>query len=183
MVVHHSSSAHSMGSPAFDKDHLDTDNSYSWGLLGLNAVLWNVLIPIFSKGQGGNWLRYGVSKLCNVLFMKELSRKIEAKGLQDKISTAACHPGFASTQLQYNARDSMPGWHGINKNIAQSAADGSLPLLMAAIKGENGKYYGPKDYTKGPPAEEKVGGNGNDEKQASDLWEYSESVTGVSFHV
>ena len=183
IVVHHSSAAHSAGSPSFDKDNLESDSTYSWGFLGFNAVIWNVFIPIVSWMNTGNWIRYGVSKLCNVLFMKELSEKIETKGLQDKISTAACHPGYASTQLQYNARDSLIGWEKYNRYGAQSAADGSLPLLKAAIHGENGKYYGPKSITKGPPVEDGVGGNGNDKQQAKDLWEYSESATGETFEV
>merc|ERR1719387_161688 len=82
----------------------------------------------------GPWKRYGVSKLCNVLFMLELDRRLKAAG-ETRVSTSAVHPGWASTQLQKVAGDagSMPGWQDMNRKSAQSSADGSLPLLMACV--------------------------------------------------
>ena len=35
------------------------------------------------------WFRYFVTKLANMLFMRELAAKIEEKGLQDKITATA----------------------------------------------------------------------------------------------
>ena len=98
-IVNHSSGAHHMGSPIFDKNNME-DPGYNLGILGLNAVLWNVALPLMGLKPKDNWKRYGVSKLCNVLFTKELTRKIKAKdGLEDKIIATACHPGYANTNL------------------------------------------------------------------------------------
>src|SRR3954451_12678805 len=47
------------------------------------------------------WRAYGQSKLANLLFMFELDRRARDAGL-DLVSVAA-HPGYAATNLQFNA--------------------------------------------------------------------------------
>jgi hypothetical protein len=37
------------------------------------------------------WLLQGQSKLCNVLFMRELNKRLQAEGAP--VLTVACHPG------------------------------------------------------------------------------------------
>ena len=44
------------------------------------------------------WLAYGNSKLCNILFTKELQKKIEQKGY-DNINAYTLHPGGVRTEL------------------------------------------------------------------------------------
>ena len=79
----------------------------------------------------------------------------------------------------------MPGWQDMNKKSAQSAADGSLPLLMACVDKtvKSGDYLGPADEDKGPPAQAKIGGNGRDEKMAAELWTFSEECCRITFSV
>jgi NAD(P)-dependent dehydrogenase (short-subunit alcohol dehydrogenase family) len=185
-VVQHSSGAHHVGGPIFDKNHI-SDPSYKWGLLGVNVLMIRVMLPLLGMGASDMWVRYGVSKLCNVLFMRELQRKIEAQdGLQDQIISVACHPGYANTNLQ-NAAHGMSNWEKYNANTAQSAADGSLPLLMAAVSPnvKNGDYIGPSNRGEmtGPPNHAKVKGNGNDAAMAQSLWEYSEECIGEKFEI
>jgi NAD(P)-dependent dehydrogenase (short-subunit alcohol dehydrogenase family) len=160
---------------------------YNWGFLGVNVLMWRVFFPAMGLKPMDNWLRYSVSKLCNVLFTKELQEKISAKGMEDKVISVACHPGYANTNLQNMARDSMSKWEKMNESNSQSAADGSLPLLMATIGKDvkNGQYFGPGDFMemKGLPKVVKVGGNGNNKKMAKDLWEYSEECVGEKFSI
>jgi NAD(P)-dependent dehydrogenase (short-subunit alcohol dehydrogenase family) len=185
-VINHSSGAHAMGGPVFDKNKME-DPSYNWGILGINVLLWNVFVPIMGLKPQDNWKRYGVSKLCNVLFTKHLQAKIEEKGLSDKIIAVACHPGYANTNLQNVAKDSMSNWEKMNSGNAQSAADGSLPLLMCTI----GKYVKGGDYCEpggfqriaGPPVIGAVGGNGNNVEMAKELWEYSEECIDSKFDI
>ncbi|KAG7354332.1 short chain dehydrogenase [Nitzschia inconspicua] len=185
-VVNHSSGAHAMGGPVFDKTKMDYP-TYSWGFLGINVLLWNVLVPVFGLTQVDNWKRYGVSKLCNVLFTKELEARIEEKGLTDKVIAVACHPGYANTNLQNVAKESMSNWEKMNAGNSQSAADGSLPLLMAtvgtSIKGGDYCEPGGFQHIKGPPMVGAVGGNGNDSKMAKELWSYSEDCLKIQFDV
>jgi len=144
-VVQHSSSAHDLGSPRFDSFKVN-DPTYDWGFLGINSLLWNVMLPIMGLKPVDNWMRYGSSKLCNVLFAKELARKIEASSTTSSVLSLACHPGYANTNLQNAAKDSMTNWEKMNSGNAQSAADGSLPLLMAAVGSglKQGDYTGPE---------------------------------------
>lgn len=185
-VVNHSSGAHSLGGPVFDKTKMDYP-TYSWGILGINVFLWNVVLPAMGLKPLDNWQRYGTSKLCNVLFTKELQRRIEEKGLADKIIAVACHPGFANTNLQNVAKDSVSNWEKLNAGNAQSAADGSLPLLMAtvgsSIKGGDYCEPGGAQHMKGAPMVGAVGGNGNDPAMAKELWSYSEECLKSPFTI
>jgi NAD(P)-dependent dehydrogenase (short-subunit alcohol dehydrogenase family) len=175
-VVQHSSSAHHMLGPMFDKTQMDNP-PYSWGILGINVLLVHVAMPMFGFSPMDNWRRYGMSKLCNVLFMNQLKSKLEEKGLKDKVISVACHPGWANTNLQNQAEMSFRNWQQSNAKYAQSAADGSLPLLMAAVGAgvKNGDYFGPsgKNEMVGPPTKCPVKGHGNDVKMAEEHWDYS----------
>jgi hypothetical protein len=72
--------------------------------------------------------------------MRGLETRIKDLKLESKVVSLACHPGYASTQLQHVAGEAgaMKGWEKLNQSNAQSAADGSLPLLMACA-GEGGR--------------------------------------------
>ncbi|KAL4110148.1 hypothetical protein PRIC1_001841 [Phytophthora ramorum] len=41
---------------------------------------------------------YAVSKLCNLVFMKELDRRLKAAVIEN-ITTAASHPGYCDTKI------------------------------------------------------------------------------------
>ncbi len=186
-VVNHSSSVHALGGPVFDKNNMDYP-TYNWGFLGINVVFWNVLAPLVGLRPVDNWKRYGVSKLCNVLFTKELQSRIEEKGLMDKVIAVACHPGYANTNLQNVAKDSMSNWEKMNASSSQSAADGSLPLLMCAIGKtiKGGDYCEPgmgSRHIMGPPMVGAVGGNGNNANMAKEVWRYSEECLNTKFTV
>lgn len=183
-VIQVSSASHKLGNPRFDRNKLKT-GSYNFG----NGLLWNFFMPVVFKFKPkGNWLRYGVSKLCNVLFFRELERKIKEKDLESKVISVACHPGVSTTGLQGAAGDSMPqSFLEMNKDNIQSAADGSLPLLMACAGKHvaNGDYLGPsgKDEYSGPPTKVQTAKNGQDVKMAKELWEFSEEAVGSKFTI
>ena len=182
-VVNHSSSAHQLGK--FSPDHMEKP-LYGWKLTGWIAP---IILPIMGMKPIENWLRYGVSKLSNVLFMKGLEKRIKEAGLESKVITIAVHPGYASTQLQQVAGEagSMKDWQSHNESRAQSAADGSLPLLMGCVGKDvaNGDYLGPTEggTMRGPPGKDKIGGYGNDPDQVESLWKYSEKCAGEQFKI
>eukprot|EP00929_Paragymnodinium_shiwhaense_P009094 TRINITY_DN11313_c0_g1_i4.p1 TRINITY_DN11313_c0_g1~~TRINITY_DN11313_c0_g1_i4.p1 ORF type:complete len:310 (-),score=50.72 TRINITY_DN11313_c0_g1_i4:24-953(-) len=93
-VVHHSSGAHWMGYPKFDRNQMSVPHT------GIGMWwFWWIMCPLNGMPQEP-WKRYTMSKLCNCLFGLELQRKIEAANLQNRVISVMCHPGWASTQLQ-----------------------------------------------------------------------------------
>jgi NAD(P)-dependent dehydrogenase (short-subunit alcohol dehydrogenase family) len=127
---------------------------------------------------------YARSKLANLLFAYELSRRLTAAGAQ-AISLAA-HPGYASTELTRNMPPLMRAGNRIGEPmLGQSAAQGALPLLRAATdpKAAGGQYYGPGNLlqTKGYPKLVRSSAQSYDENLARRLWEESEKLTGVAY--
>ena len=69
---------------------------------------------------------YGQSKLANLLFTFELTRRLEQRGA--KVIVAAAHPGWTQTNLQKHAR-----WlRWFNPLMGMQPIGGELPTLRAA---------------------------------------------------
>ena len=102
----------------------------------------------------------------------------------------ACHPGYAATNLQH-AGPQMEGsaLKGLmmkvaNAVLAQPAAMGALPTLMAATSTlPGGSYVGPTGLgsMRGAPDIVKSSPASYDVDVAKRLWEVSERLTGVTF--
>jgi len=94
-------------------------------------------------------LAYGQSKLCNVLFTKELARRLEGK----RIYVLSLHPGYVATDLQRNLYDWGFFWRMLGKLgyalVALSPEKGALTQLYAATSPEieeknyRGEYFVP----------------------------------------
>ncbi|GAC1445616.1 MAG: SDR family NAD(P)-dependent oxidoreductase [Mycobacteriales bacterium] len=126
------------------------------------------------------WLAYGQSKLANLLFLRELSRRAGSR-----LVVAGAHPGYAATNLQ-----NAPGIAGAvmalgNRVIAQSDAEGALPQLYAATMPDvsTGDYFGPNGRLgiKGAPHRVTPIPAARDDAVAARLWTVSEELTGVSY--
>ncbi|MFI6171259.1 oxidoreductase [Nocardia sp. NPDC051052] len=129
------------------------------------------------------WQAYGQAKLANLMFARELHRRLTAAG-SSKISVAA-HPGYASTELQSHTESIQDAvmWLG-NLLLAQNAEMGSLPTLYAATTDvEPGGYYGPTGLCglRGYPGASGSSKASRDEAVARALWELSEKLTGVTY--
>jgi NAD(P)-dependent dehydrogenase (short-subunit alcohol dehydrogenase family) len=124
------------------------------------------------------WQAYGQSKLANLMFTLELSRRLSAAH-RETIVTAA-HPGGAATDLQRNA-----GFFRtvVNPLLAASPMAGALPTLRAAVdpSARNGSYWGPCGLLemRGAPSEAYIPRRAKDLRVAQGLWEASERLTGV----
>jgi len=135
------------------------------------------------------WDAYANSKLANVLFAYELQRKLEKYDLD--IKSVVCHPGYASTNLQYKGPEEegsklkLLGMKIANGLIAQSAENGSLPMLYASVAEEieGGEYVGPNGLAnmRGYPEIQDSSEESKDEDVAEALWTRSESLTGISY--
>ena len=125
------------------------------------------------------WLAYGQSKLANLLFLRELSRRAG-----ERLLVAGAHPGYAATNLQ-----NAPGIPGRvmalgNRLIAQSDADGALPQLYAAtMPVSSGDYFGPSGLLglRGAPHQVTPIRSAQDDDVAARLWTVSQDLTGVTY--
>lgn len=135
------------------------------------------------------WRAYGESKLANLLFMLELQRRAVVGDLS--LTSVAAHPGYADTSLQ-QAGPAMGGATPVsralmvlNRAVAQSAAAGAWPLLMAGTQPglAGGSYVGPGGpfETRGRPRLVGMSPAASDPALAARLWEATEQATGVRF--
>ena len=133
------------------------------------------------------WDAYAQSKLANVLFGYELDRKLENK----EVKSVVCHPGYASTDLQYKG----PREEGskirlglmklANTFVAQSARKGALSMMYASTSNdiEGGEYVGPTGLAnmRGYPGVQESSDISYDRDVAKALWTRSEDMTGLRF--
>ena len=141
-------------------------------------IAWEDLM---SEHSYDRWKAYSQSKLANLMFAFELSRKLEAKGASTK--SVATHPGQAKTRWSDNNLNGLMKF--LAKFVGQSASMGALPVLYAAVdaKVKSGGYYGPEHDKKGYPVEVQAGEVAYNEADAKKLWELSETLTGVAYEV
>jgi NAD(P)-dependent dehydrogenase (short-subunit alcohol dehydrogenase family) len=132
---------------------------------------------------------YAQSKVANLLFAKELARRLDKKGVSTR--SLACHPGISATNLavpgfQMQGSAMLAAISGLlTKLIAQDPAMGAQPTLYAATAAEaaNGDYIGPSGFRQMHGAPQKVGcvRYARDEAVAQRLWQVSEAITGVRY--
>jgi NAD(P)-dependent dehydrogenase (short-subunit alcohol dehydrogenase family) len=127
---------------------------------------------------------YNQSKLANLLFTRELQRRLSAVG--SPVLAVAAHPGYAATNLTTHTGSALKGalMAVADRTVAQSAQMGALPTLYAATEEIPGDtYVGPSGLGefRGRP---KIAGRtkaARDMVVAAGLWSRSEALTGVSF--
>lgn len=145
--------------------------------------------PEGSPRRYRRWRSYGESKLANLSFALELSRRVQAAGLG--VVSVAAHPGYASTNLTAagpslgGSTFASVGMHQITRVIGQPAPAGAWPLLMAATQADlpGGSYVGPGGIRqlRGRPKLVGMTQTARDEALADALWAASESATGIEF--
>ena len=127
--------------------------------------------------------RYASTKAANLVFTFELARRLEAAGIQ--VAALACHPGVANTQLSR----SFSGWSRIFAPLLRpffnSAAQGALPILMAATAADvtPTSYFGPtrRGETARSAGPAKIADHVRDPEVGRRLWELSAELTRVSY--
>ncbi len=133
---------------------------------------------------------YSQSKLANIMYAFELQRRLTER--ESPATAYASHPGYSDTNLQ-TAGVGMEGgswfFRGLysitNKVMAQTAEQGSYPLVLAAAwpEAEPGAYYGPTGLadTRGPVGKSTVAERARDKEVARQLWERTEDLVGPFF--
>ena len=132
------------------------------------------------------WRAYAQSKLANLLFAFELARRLEAA--RSNAASVAAHPGWAATNLQFNApppHERLLLRFVLNPLIAQSEEMGALPILYAATMPgvASGSFIGPDRLGgfRGYPTPVRASASANNPELARRLWQVSEELTGVRY--
>jgi NAD(P)-dependent dehydrogenase (short-subunit alcohol dehydrogenase family) len=136
----------------------------------------------WTKREYDRQMAYGYSKMANILFVKELDRRLGlVAGTSTSTKVMACHPGWTQTNLQQHHKI----FTFLNPFFGMQPWQGALPTLYAACSpdAESSKYYGPDGFggISGYPALAKPSALGEDEELAQKLWNVSEDMVGIKF--
>ena len=116
---------------------------------------------------------YGRSKLCNILFTRELARRLRGTGV-----TANClHPGFVATRFADESGGLISRFAGLAKLLAISPDKGAETIIYLAsspkIAATTGRYF----YKCRPIAPSR---EAQDDRTALSLWERSAALAGLN---
>ena len=137
------------------------------------------------------WVSYGTSKLANLLFSAELSRRLEAAGLSTL--AVAAHPGWARSNLAANgaALERQPPAaqaRADRRSDVRAVGGGGCPpdplrrdLLVGPVRGLH-RPGAPVRSLRATPDRPCVG-RARDREAMAGLWRASEELTGVLYSV
>jgi NAD(P)-dependent dehydrogenase (short-subunit alcohol dehydrogenase family) len=138
---------------------------------------------------------YSQSKLANLLFATELSRRLgaaasapERRGAGHAVICASAHPGYSATNLQSTGPTGARKFlYRFTNLLAQSAEAGAVPEVLAAAGNEaaNGGYYGPTGIggARGPVGTAKISAAAQDPAAATRLWALSEELLDITWTI
>ncbi len=115
---------------------------------------------------------YGLSKLCNILWTRELARRVEGSGV-----TATCfHPGGVNTNFAGDARGLIGAVMSLGKRFMLTPAQGADTLIYLAsspeVAGKTGGYWTKRRLIQPSAA-------ARDPLAARRLWEVSAQLSGL----
>jgi NAD(P)-dependent dehydrogenase (short-subunit alcohol dehydrogenase family) len=119
------------------------------------------------------WRAYQRSKLANVLFTRELARRLEGAG----VTANALHPGYVRTQI-FRA-EGFQGWllrraADLFAITPEEGAQTSIYLATSAdVEGQTGQYFVKEKIASSSPESQ-------DDATARRLWDVSAKLTGLS---
>ncbi|BBY45993.1 oxidoreductase [Mycolicibacterium celeriflavum] len=129
------------------------------------------------------WPAYGQSKLANLLFTKDLQRRLSAAG--SPVKAIAAHPGYSATNLQGQTGNKFGTrfWLAGNRLFATSAEFGARQTLYAVAEDLPGDtLVGPRFGSRGPTGPTALRSPlARDARTATALWELSEQLTSTKF--
>lgn len=128
---------------------------------------------------------YPDSKLANIHFMRELHHRLERMGSSTR--SLAAHPGLSKSEMAVEGA----GWARLlvwytnvsRRFLGQSVAMAVLPQLYAATAADvqGGTLIGPEHRRVGYPRVEPMVAHALDRDIGAQLWEISETLTGVRY--
>lgn len=125
------------------------------------------------RGRYKSMRVYGHSKLANILFTRELARRLEGTG----VTVNAVHPGAVASGLGTNngsVAKVLTSVLGIFfKNPEQGAATSLHVAMSPELEGVSGRYFAKS-------REARVSSSARDDEAAARLWTLSEEMTGLA---
>lgn len=122
-----------------------------------------------SKGLFLGWTAYGTSKLMNILFTRELSRRLEGT----RVTANVLHPGFVATNFGHNGKGLWPlfvKWSQKRAITPEQGAQTSIYLASSPeVTGVSGAYFYQSKIVQPSNAAQ-------DDDLALRLWEVSEQL-------
>jgi NAD(P)-dependent dehydrogenase (short-subunit alcohol dehydrogenase family) len=112
--------------------------------------------------------RYGETKLMNLLFTRELARRLDGSG----VTANAVHPGVVGTELLFGGL----GLLRLFRRWMKTPAEGAVTSLHAALSPEGGAVTG-RYFVDAAPAETDPAAR--DDAAAARLWRVSAELTGL----
>ncbi len=129
----------------------------------------------YQKEEYGGWKSYSRSKFCNIIFTKELARRLEGSG----ITANALHPGGVRTEIAEKNTNwfTKLGWI-VMKPFMITVEEGAKTSIHLAsspeVEGETGGYWvKSKKFFSNRPSQE--------EANWKALWKKSEELVGQKF--
>ncbi len=158
-VISTASDAHKVG--ALDFDDLQSEKAYCGSLAGS------------LRFGGAGFKVYGRSKLCNILFTRELARRLAGTGV-----TANCvHPGFVATRFGEQSGSYLSFAIGLAKRFALTPEKGAETLIYLASSPEvmdiSGEYF--SKCRVATPSKE-----AQDDVSARRLWDITANLAGLT---
>lgn len=153
-------------SDAHDSATLDFDDLQSV------ATYRNRTVLAWMRYGGPAFKVYGRSKLCNILFTRELARRLSGTG----VTANSFHPGFVATRFGDDTGGLVSFGIGIARRFALSPEQGAETLVYLASSPEVAgitRQYFYKNQVILPSAE------AQDDETARRLWEESAQLAGV----
>jgi NAD(P)-dependent dehydrogenase (short-subunit alcohol dehydrogenase family) len=115
---------------------------------------------------------YGRSKLCNILFTRELARRLHGT----RVTANCLHPGFVATRFGDQSGGMISRFVGLAKLFAISPKQGAETIIFlassAAVTETTGEYF----YKCRPITPSRAA---RDDRDALLLWEHSAGLAGL----
>lgn len=153
----------------------NTSNGYAFHRVIKGAISFSELGSTMSRTMLGPWIRYGQSKLANILFASELARRYP------NITSVSVHPGVVNTPMNTEMKGfnkvfvDFTTWVGrIPRLEPDQGVLSQLWCAAGAKQGElrNGGFYRPV----GVDQWETLTKEAKDEALAKKLWEWTEGA-------
>ncbi|SKS66571.1 dehydrogenase/reductase [Mycobacteroides abscessus subsp. abscessus] len=149
----------------------------------LVATRRSIADPLFRHHPYRRVVAYANSKVANVMFARELNRRLAAAG--SPVMSVAAHPGVVSTGLyDHSSLALLQRLKPVVTALGGTLAEGTAPIAHAGFGAgvRGGDFYGPRFGYRGKGVVPSVSSRlSRDHGQARRLWDLSEDLSGVRY--